>query len=247
MGFLKKTSINFAVANLIDGKHTAAKRILSSSSLVLSLSFHALILAFFIISHFNTEVTQQKEFSVMEARLVEYAKPIKKEIPVSSEKNSRTLLSEAKPEEKPVAVFRKKTLSVSMPTPPAVHINKESLQNDIRYVAENAVFGKTNALQFFDSETKFSSYRLYVDACREKLVRVGNASNKADKDGTITLHVTIGKNGEVIERHAGLSDSSDLARAAFDVVDAIHSFGMFPKDLPLQTIKISLNLHFVTR
>jgi hypothetical protein len=219
---------------------TAAKQPLSS--FVLSLSFHALVLALFIIPHFHTEVPQQKEYSVIEASLVDYAKPVKKEIAVSSETKSRTFSVASKTVKKITSV------AVSKPAPAIAHITKESLQNDMRYVAENAVFGKVSAGQTF--EAKFSSsyaYRSYVDAFRDKLARAENATNKTIPDGTVTLHVTIGKNGEVIERSADDFDSLNLASAALQAVDTVSTVGPFPKNLPLEAIKISLNLHFVTQ
>ncbi|MFA5830650.1 MAG: energy transducer TonB [Candidatus Paceibacterota bacterium] len=225
------------------------------SSFVLSFFFHALVFALFIIPYSYRAEVAQKPMSVIEANLVEYSKPQEKNLPISLKATARTLASESAPAKKPAAKLSlKKSLSVSRPIErsPSPTISSEGLQNDMRRVAENIAFGPPSAGMISASGAKTSSsaayrsYRSYINAYQEKLTRIGNTSNKAAENGTVTLHITIGKNGEVTERYA-VSDSPELKNEALQVIEKGSPFDPFPKDIPMETIKISFNLHFVSQ
>lgn len=236
--------------NFLGTAKTATK--LPLLSVVLSLCFHALIFALFIMIPYSYRApVAQKPVSVMMANLVEYSKPHEKGLSVSLKAGSQILASESVPAKKPAKLSLKKTFSVSKTVERIAPINPEGLQSDIRQVAENIAFGTPSDGAVSDSGANNSSlsayrssYRSYVNAYQEKLTRIGNASNQAAESGTVTLHITIGKNGKVTERYA-VSDSPDLKKEALQVIDKGSPFDPFPKDLPMKTIKISFNLHFV--
>ena len=213
---------------------------------VLSFFLHSFLLAGLFIFPVSHGAYLKKEVSVMQATLIEIPKTQGKEITGMARKSSSepSLVKNAK-EKKHGSIF---VSSVSfVPEKTVSHLDGESLKKDMQYVAENIAFGNHEDNAFSKSEVlSASAYRRYVDDCREKLMMIGNSNNKADENGEVSMHIVIGRNGEVIARYADSSVSLNLKNAAIQVIDDAAPFHPFPRELPQEIIKITVPFHFIT-
>jgi TonB family protein len=237
-------------------------------SLFLSLFFH-FFFAFFIVTSPPYDTTRHLPNTgfLIEVTLIGQSKmPVKSVVPITAGIKNFISAPAKKLAVKPVSVAKNKRLKkdfiASIPAKKTTlsgsksggsatkRINPESLQNDMRSVAENIVFGRSDTASVLPEKTKASSesaYRRYIDACSSKIARIGNTRNKALADGTVVLHVTIEKNGRVSERYVESSPSQNLNTAALEIIDTASPFGPFPKDFLRKNIKFSPRIHFVSR
>ncbi len=212
---------------------------------VLSFFLHSFLVAGLFTFSAPRDAYAKKEVSVMQATFIEVPKLQGKEISGTVRKSLTGFSSVKNTKEKKHAIFVSSISFVSAKS--AVHLSGESLKKDMQYVAENIAFGDHEDNAFSRSEVFSSAYRRYVDDCREKLTMIGNSSNKANENGEVSMHIVIGKNGEVIARYADSSVSLNLKNAAIQVIDDASPFRSFPRDLPQEIIKITIPFHFITR
>ncbi|MCX6736198.1 MAG: hypothetical protein NTZ13_03890 [Candidatus Parcubacteria bacterium] len=211
---------------------------------VLSFFLHSFLVAGLFIFSAPRDSYVKKEVSVIQATFIEVPKLQGKEISGTVRKSSDGFSSVKSTKEKKHAIF---VSSVSFtPAKSATHLSRESLKKDMQYVAENIAFGDYEDNAFSRSEVFSSAYRQYVDACREKLMVVGNSSNKADENGEVSMHIVIGKNGDAIARYADSSVSLNLKNAAIQIIDDASPFHPFPRDFLQEIIKITIPFHFIT-
>lgn len=228
-------------------------------SAVASVVFHLFILVFLIALPLqNNEGPRQiKTHNIIQASLiVEKAGTSKKIAPILSEVKSAhaSKIAQITLPVKSAIVSPKKHLivtrkiiahSVKSYGKTSLAISKESLQTDMSRVAENIAFGTLANESRKEKIFSSSAYRHYVDACRDKLVRIG--SRYGDAHGTAILHLTIRKDGTVTKRHVESSDSPELKISALRVIDEASPFSPFPNDLKNTTIAIAVPAHFVTK
>lgn len=237
-------------------------------SLFLSFFVHFLLVFFIVTSSPYDKIPHLPNTGFfIEVALIKQPKiPVKSVVPVTAEIKNFISAPAKKLAIKSVSVIKSKrlkkdfiaTIPAKKTTLPgsksggsvAKRINAESLRNDMRSVAENIAFGRADTASILPEKTTASSesaYRRYVDACSDKIARIGNTRNKALADGTVTLRVTIEKNGRVSERYITSSPSQNLNNAALEIIDTASPFGPFPKDFLRKNIKFSPRIHFVSR
>ena len=198
-------------------------------SVVLSLIFHSIIFVFFLASSLpQTEIPQRTEPLVMQVHLIETTQ--------TGGEFAQSVAKKSVAKHPPVH-----TVAVSRKT--GNRISAESLQTEIRSVAYEKTFGNFAEKNHISLD---SSYRSYVDNCRDKLVRIGNREDEIGVAGSVMLHLTIKKNGEVAERYVDEFSSPEIEHSALQTIARSSPFAPFPKEMKQEAIKIAIPVYFVT-